>query len=293
MEAGASIAFLSAEKKRVRSRVAARLGGCRPSPVSVGRYTLAERLGHGAAGVVYRAHDPRLKRDVALKLIHAPVPKQRETLLREAHTLAALSHPNVVQVFDAGTSDDAVFIAMEYVSGMSLEDWYSAEARTEAETVEVMLDAGRGLAAAHAAGIVHRDFKPSNVLVGTDGRARVADFGLACTSPTAEGSEGTPGYFAPEQLAGAAPSPLSDQYAFCVAFHEALTHRRPSGHRFARWWLSIAKPIISRGLQPDPSSRHPSVGHLVRRFERRRHLWVGAGMAGAASMGAGLTRLLF
>lgn len=258
----------------------------------VGRYRVLGRLGQGATGVVYRAHDPSLDREVALKLVTAPDEIRAQAVLAEAHALAKLSHPNVVAVYDAGTIEGAVYIAMELVDGQTLGEWFTDTHRSGRETVRMLLDAGRGLAAAHARGLVHRDFKPSNVMVGNDGRARVLDFGLARPTPTtllvAGGTTpaGTPGYMAPEQRRGDRATPQSDQYAFCVAFHEALTQRRPEGGRLARGWLNLAKPIISRGLRPTPTARHPSMNALIRKFERRRSLYMGAGMASAAMFGA-------
>jgi tetratricopeptide (TPR) repeat protein/tRNA A-37 threonylcarbamoyl transferase component Bud32 len=165
--------------------------GAAPSPVrnltrgdAIGRYVVLERLGAGGMGIVYAAYDPELDRRVAIKLIRAAAdPARAETarvrLLREAQSLAKLSHPNVIAVHDAGTYEGQVFVAMEYVAGRDLAQWLRDERRGWPEIVGVFVAAGRGLAAAHGAGIVHRDFKPENVLVGDDGRVRVLDFGLA------------------------------------------------------------------------------------------------------------------
>src|SRR5262245_7012456 len=136
-------------------------------------------------GVVYVADDPQLSRRVAIKLLRRDrvssdrADAWRRRLLREAQAVAQLSHPNVVAVYDVGFVADDVFVVMEYVDGVTLADWLGAERRSVREILDVFLQAGRGLAAAHAAGLVHRDFKPSNVLVGLDGRVRVADFGVA------------------------------------------------------------------------------------------------------------------
>ena len=276
----------------------ARLAGQSPTSFSLGRYVVRERLGQGGNGIVYRAEDPKLGRDVALKVVVATTPERTEAVLAEAHALAKLNHPNVVAVFDAGQCEGAVYIAMELVEGVTLAEWFAGGRRSGPETIRVLLDAGRGLAAAHAAGLVHRDFKPSNVMVGDDGRVRVLDFGLArSVLPqllTVEGTTpaGTPGYMAPEQRQGQPPTAASDQYAFCVTFHEALTLRRPDDGRLARWWLSVGRPIIARGLRPNPSERHPSMLALIHRFERRRSLYLGAGLAGAAMLGAAVTGAL-
>jgi serine/threonine protein kinase len=214
-----------------------------------------ERIGQGAMGVVYAAYDPELDRRVALKLLRPEgrhLEHLRRRLLREAQALARLSHPNVVSVHDVGTCGDGLFLAMDLVEGTTLAEWLHTP-RPWREVLRVFVEAGRGLAAAHAAGLVHRDFKPANVLVGHHGQVRVTDFGLASTSgkpdeplPLAELQRepldplatrspgltrtgavlGTPAYMAPEQLQGRADA-LSDQFSFCVALHEALHGERP------------------------------------------------------------------
>jgi serine/threonine protein kinase/tetratricopeptide (TPR) repeat protein len=152
---------------------------------SVGRYLLLDELGHGGMGVVYKAYDPELDRPIALKLLQAGEGSEgashghRERLLREAQALARLQHPNVIAIHDVGTVDDSVFIAMEYVEGQTVRAWLKSRPRARHEILDVFLAAGEGLAAAHRAGLVHRDFKPDNVMVGNDGRVRVLDFGLA------------------------------------------------------------------------------------------------------------------
>ena len=189
----------------------------RSRPGSVfGRYELDERIGAGAMGVVWRAHDPKLGRRVALKLLRRRDELLTERLVREAQAMAQVNHPHVVAVYDVGTTDGSTYIAMELVEGQSLRAWQTAKQRTIPEIVGAYVAAGRGLAAAHGAGIVHRDFKPDNVLVGDDGRVRVTDFGLAAaqagrTASTARAGRrrprrrtgavlGTPAYMAPEQF---------------------------------------------------------------------------------------------
>jgi serine/threonine protein kinase len=133
-------------------------------------------------GEVYAAYHPDLDRRIALKVVSelaANAPERRARLLREARAIARLSHPNVVAVYDAGTVDDRVYIAMEFVEGKTVDEWRRAEARSWREILDVFVAAGRGLAAAHDKGLVHRDFKPENVMVGRDGQVRVMDFGLA------------------------------------------------------------------------------------------------------------------
>jgi serine/threonine protein kinase/tetratricopeptide (TPR) repeat protein len=156
--------------------------GLPDSPVRIGRYAVLRKLGQGGMGVVYVAFDEDLDRKVALKLLRGELSKDdrgRTRMLREAQALARLSHPNVVQVHEVGQWTDHDYVAMEYVDGLTLDRWLTAQPRTWREVLDVMLQAGRGLEAAHAANLVHRDFKPANLLVGRDGRARVLDFGLA------------------------------------------------------------------------------------------------------------------
>ena len=146
------------------------------------RFVVLRSLGAGAMGMVLEAYDPELDRRLAIKLVHperAGDERARERLLFEARSGAQLSHPHVVHVYEVGTVGDDVFIAFEYVEGMTLREWLSAEPRSVQAVLDVFLQAGRGLVAAHDAGVVHRDFKPENVLIGHDGRVRVADFGLA------------------------------------------------------------------------------------------------------------------
>ena len=223
-------------------------------PARIGRYLVIKTLGAGGMGVVAEAFDPELDRRVALKLLRARegAPSSHARLLREAQAMARLSHPNVVQVYDVGALGQQVYIAMELVDGQTLTAWQQAAPRGWRDIVQLYLEAGRGLAAAHAAGLVHRDFKPDNVLVGADGRVRVADFGLAredraalaageplaganpgaqallAASLTATGAiMGTPIYMSPEQHRGAPAGPASDQFSFCVALYEALHGHRP------------------------------------------------------------------
>jgi len=227
-----------------------------PRGSAVGRYVVLERIGSGGMGVVYAAYDPELDRKVALKLLRpdraGAAGEAALRLQREAQAIARLSDPHVVAVYDAGTFGDQVFVAMEFVEGKTLRQWLAETKRSLWEILEVFASAGRGLAAAHAAGLVHRDFKPDNVLLGTDGRVKVADFGLArpagevnagSASPPPPGSGsggllaspltewgqvmGTPAYMAPEQLRGGTADARSDQFSFCVALWEALYRQKP------------------------------------------------------------------
>jgi serine/threonine protein kinase/tetratricopeptide (TPR) repeat protein len=170
---------------------------------SIGRYVLLERLGAGGMGVVFAAWDPELDRRVAIKLISDRSPKLHRQLegrlRREAQAMARLTHPNVVQVYDAGAADGRLFIAMEYVEGISLRRWLQASPRSGAEIVAAFRQAGEGLAAAHAQGVIHRDFKPDNVLIANDGRVLVLDFGLASWA-IGDGAGSNPIESEPEEL---------------------------------------------------------------------------------------------
>lgn len=241
------------EGARIRHAIESRLFTSDTAPVTVGRYEIRGRLGTGGLGVVYDAYDPRLNRRIALKLLTVEgttgvsVDKEQARLLREAQALARLSHPNVVGIYDAGIEQDQVYIAMERVEGVDLSSWLE-DPHPIAEILNVFADAGRGLAAAHASGVVHRDFKPGNVIVGSDGRARVLDFGIARVGsvydvppdrlPTGNDADfsqdvtyaaivGTPIYMAPEQHTMSPVDRRADIYAFCVALWQALYGVRP------------------------------------------------------------------
>jgi hypothetical protein len=240
---------------------------------SVGRYKIGERLGMGGMGVVYAARDPDLDRDVAIKLLRPEFvranPDAAQRITREAQSMARISHPNVVSVYDVGTIDDQIFIAMERVTGTNLRGWLAMAPRSVAEILEMFIAAGRGLIAAHDAGIVHRDFKPDNVLVGDDGRARVTDFGLAhehrhdaidVTQPSSEDVTqgrivGTPSYMAPEQHAGGNVDPRTDQFSFAVALYEALYGKRPFAGKTRD---ELADAVLNGRVEPTPSSRVPA-----------------------------------
>ncbi len=220
----------------------------------MGRYAVLEMIGAGSMGVVLRAYDPRLQREVAIKQLRADALDERaaDRMLREAQVMAQLAHPNVVAVHDVEVLDATVLLIMEYVEGQTLGGWLGTRPPWP-RIVETFVQAGRGLAAAHEAGLVHRDFKPDNVLVGRDGRVRVTDFGLAravqeaglplappdrrdpdriheslSASMTVDGAVmGTPIYMAPEQHLGEGTGAPADQFSFCVALWEALAAERP------------------------------------------------------------------
>jgi hypothetical protein len=218
----------------------------RAMPARVGRYEICEVLGAGAMGVVYRARDPELDRTVAIKLVRGGATSSSGIrLLREAQAMARLHHPNVVPIFDVGPAGVAVFVAMPLLEGGTLRSWLRGGPRSLDTILDRFVAAGRGLAAAHAAGLVHRDFKPDNVLLGGGGEVQVADFGLARLAgrrgPLHPGRDlnwpdnlsqtgdavGTPSYMAPEQLRGRWIDARADQFSFCVALWEALYGERP------------------------------------------------------------------
>lgn len=234
-------------------------GALVPAPVA-GRYELLRLHGAGAMGVVWAARDTRLDRPVALKLLRQGA---AQSPAEEARLQARVSHPNVVQVFDVGEADGQAFVAMEFVEGSTLRRWLR-QPRSREAILRVFHEAGQGLAAAHRAGLVHRDFKPDNVLVDVSGRARVADFGLAAMAErVSHRRAGTPAYMAPEQFAGGAVGPHSDQFGYCVALVEALTGQRPrAGER--GWGLpSHLEQPLARGLTPAPEARFPSMEALL------------------------------
>ncbi|MCA9662777.1 MAG: serine/threonine protein kinase, partial [Myxococcales bacterium] len=264
----------------------------------VGRFTIVRPLGEGGMGTVSVAYDEELDRKVALKMIrgrYADSAELRERFLREARALARLSHPNVVTIYEVGEDLGAPFLAMELVEGVDLRTWLRSGERSRAAITRVMIEAGRGLAAAHAAGIVHRDFKPQNVLVADDGRPRVVDFGLArelapsgAADDGAEGAGrrltvngailGTPPYMPREQLFGLEVDARCDVYAFGVTLYEALVGRRPfSGRTLAERRKEVAYPpaidtrglstrlvrVLTRALAEAPDERYPSMDALL------------------------------
>lgn len=254
----------------------------------VDRYVLLECIGAGGMGVVYAAFDPRLRRRVAIKLL---AKDRRESflsrMLREAEGLAQLNHPNVVAVYDSGVFSGGLFIAMEFVDGVPLSAWQKVRGRSQEEIVEAYVSAGRGLAAAHAAGLVHRDFKPDNVLVGHDGRVRVIDFGLVKANETASSMEeslqlvqdaakseplegfrkseavtrvgtrmGTPRYMSPEQHVGENADERSDQFSFCLSLCDALTLKSPFDYKAFIAAIKAEETPAPATVRPDALPRH-------------------------------------
>lgn len=271
-------------------------------PARVGRFVIERTLGAGAMGTVYCAHDPDLSRTVAVKVLRAQVDaRSTARLLREARGLARINHPHVVTVFEVGAIDGQPFIAMEYLPGQTLGQWVVG--RAASEILRAYRAAGEGLAAVHAAGLVHRDFKPTNVLVDTDGHVRVADFGLVRAPGLADTHApdwappldwratttgavlGTPAYMAPEQLNGSRVDAAADQFAFCIALYEALTGALPAGVREGRLPPRGGLPrsvhrAILRGLSTEPAARWPDMPAMLTALEpRRKWPWIGFALA--------------
>ncbi|HEV7557078.1 MAG TPA: protein kinase, partial [Kofleriaceae bacterium] len=291
----------------------------------LGRYQLVRELGAGSMGEVWDARDTELDRFVALKVLRPSVGDgvARARLVREARAMARLRHPNVITVFDAATIDGRDVIAIERIDGTTLASWLAA-GHARRDVFATLVAAGRGLAAAHAAGIVHRDFKPQNVLVesGASGRVVVTDFGLARAAGETDDAAasvpafgaldspltmtgavlGTPAYMAPEQLAGDPADERSDQFAFCVTLWEALAGTRPfpgdSIQAIATAMTSAPhgservprrlRPIVARGLDSDPSRRWLSMDALLaaltRAWRRPRRVAIGVACAGVVAL---------
>ncbi len=268
-----------------RNDVHAALFGAPIATTRIGRFVVLEKLGQGGMGVVFAAYDPELDRKVAIKLMREDSDRSEEHRVRtrrEAQSMARLSHPNVVQMFEVGEHDGQLFLAMEFVRGRTLGAWLSdhrgdVPGRSWQEVIDVFVQAGRGLMAAHAAGLVHRDFKPDNVMVGNDGRVRVMDFGLArpgessaalstirAISSTTRGDAsaltrsltstgailGTPAYMSPEQFESADVDARSDQFSLCVSLYEGLYGERPfSGDT----WNTLMVSVLAGQLRQPPA----------------------------------------
>jgi hypothetical protein len=236
------------------------------SGAMVGRFVIESTLGSGGMGVVLAAHDPQTQRRVALKLVRGGT---AERLVREGKAMAKLSHPNVLTLHEIATLGDDVFLVLELVEGRTVRAWLAERRRGWREVLEVFVPAGRGLAAAHAIGLVHRDVKPDNLLLGDDGRVRVMDFGLvrdeANAGLTRTGAiMGTPRYMPPEQHAGTEVDARADQWAFCASLFEALWGHPPTAGAVPSGGVPRRlRRAVMRGLAPEPSARHESMEALL------------------------------
>lgn len=315
------VADQDADAQLARNAVRARLFGGRKKKTRLGKYVLGKLIGAGGMGKVYVAHDRELDRKVALKLLKGEAWTRADgeegRLRREARTLAQISHPNVVPVYEVGEADMGVFVAMEYIEGRTLREWVNDEDPSVDEVLHALREAGRGLAAVHAAGIVHRDFKPDNVLIGRDGRVCVVDFGLAHevsvvkiervrfdtetgrTAMLTSSPAGTPAYMSPERLDGRDADVAGDIYAFCVSTWEALTGQLrnpylqgvpPDPKRVVPRGI---RRVVEQGLEYEPDARQSSMRELLVAFDRHldnaswtRWAWAGAGVL-AAGIGVG------
>ncbi|HEX4451407.1 MAG TPA: protein kinase [Kofleriaceae bacterium] len=296
-----------------------------PDRTSVGRYVLVEMIGRGGMGEVYVAHDPQLDRKIALKLVRSQRFEQadvRARLSREARAMAQVRHANVAAVYDAGELEGGVFIAMELVDGETLNRWLDDDSRGWREIVRTFAAAGAGLVAAHAAGLVHRDFKPDNVLVERGGRVVVTDFGLAALpdAPTPDPDRvdashdatnlatragsllGTPRYMSPEQFRGEPTDASTDQFSFAVALYEALYDVLPFGEATSVEALAAAviagvvrpRPagsaiprrihaILARALSRTRTTRFPAMAAMLRELDRAaKPRWPAVAIAGGA-----------
>jgi tetratricopeptide (TPR) repeat protein len=291
--------------EHARAKVRAQLFQIESDPVRIGRFPILGPLGQGGMGAVFSAYDEELDRRIAVKVMLASAAagtQGRERMRREAQAMARLSPPNIVAVHEVGVADDQLFIAMEFVRGVSLDVWLSRQPRSWRVVLDVFRQAGRGLMAAHGAGLVHRDFKPSNVMVGDDGQIKILDFGLARaavdTTATdaavaAEGTAGiasltrtgaitgTPAFMAPEQLLGEAATAASDQFSFCVALYAAFFGRPPfEGKNLAALVAAVCdgtpappprdsdvpawlRRAVMQGLAREPERRHASMAALL------------------------------
>lgn len=263
----------SVEVRRVRANLRRRMFG-RDERLSIGRYEVVGTVGWGGMGFVYTAVDPELDRRVAIKLT-------RGDCRDEARALACIDSPHIVQVLDVGVEGDQTFLVMPLIEGTDLEAWLAGK-HTWPRIVDAFIAAGRGLADVHRAGLVHRDFKPSNVLVGRDGSIRLADFGLATAAERTRGRRGgTPRYMAPEVLGGKMADARSDQFSLCIALRDAIADA-PVPERIGR--------AIARGTASEPAARWPSVTALLAELEsarprsRRRPSRAGVGLVAVIAL---------
>ena len=319
----------------VQAAVEAQLFGHPSHPPTIARYDLRAPLGSGGMGSILRAYDPKLQREVALKLLSADRmgdATTRARLVQEARAMARLSHPNVAMVFEVGEASGHVFVAMELVEGRNLRQWLDERPRPWRDTLELFLQAARGLAAAHAKGLIHRDFKPDNVMIDLEGRARVVDFGLACEPSdhatlddpddlelpddlrgvdlTTTGTLlGTPAYMSPEQWTRGPVDARSDQFSFCVSLWEALCGQRPfpgtglgelmdavtHGRLSAARTGTVPSRILRalrRGLAVEPEQRWPDMNALIAALRPRSYRGLLTLGAGGLALALGATLLL-
>jgi serine/threonine protein kinase len=286
-----------------RERLLARLFGIESTPRCINHYQLLEIIGQGGMGTVFLANDLRLDRKVAIKVVLEPMDAaNRYRVLREARILARLQHQNIVGIHDLREFEGLPYIVMEFIDGVTLREWLQQGDRASAEIIRVFIEAGRGLEAAHAKRVIHRDFKPENVMVDANGDVLVMDFGLArsevsrswdCDGRDANHLIGTLAYMAPEQWLSRTITTSIDQFAFCVALWEALHGERPFpgaiGEGGEQDWrirrpawsaeLRGVRRVLRRGLSVHAHDRFASMTALLRALESvqrrtRRRVWL-------------------
>ncbi len=296
--------LLALTSGRGESAVPTAARASRAAPEKIANYTILEEVGSGAMGVIYAAYDLSLERRVALKVVRRVDEASSIRILREAKAMARLNHPNVITIYGVHTLPGVeVAIAMEYMPGKNLRQWLSERPRMDWSSIrKVLLQAAAGLAAAHDAGLVHRDFKPDNLMLSDDGQTKVIDFGLvrsigdsavpssnelpSSPSPfdthTEDGAcVGTPAYMAPEQLKDGTTDSRTDQFSFCVTLFEAIYGQRPfAGKSYRELRKNVAegrlelpelprgvpravKALLKRGLSIDPDQRFASMRDLI------------------------------
>ena len=262
-------------------------------PESLGRFRVLSELGRGGMGEVYAAYDPELDRKVAIKLLRRDVSEPGSEsqgpsrLQREAQAMARVNHPNVATVHEVATFDGRLYVAMEFVDGGTLRQWIQREEPSTEEILSTFVQAAHGLAAAHDAGLVHRDFKPDNVLISKAGRVKVVDFGLARAAVEIHSEEatsshrgdvdpmvtpltrtgavmGTPAYMSPEQHSGRAADARSDQFSFCVALWEALMGERPFA---GATYMELSANVV-QGVRCEPVAGRAVSGRILAALDR-------------------------
>lgn len=312
------------ESQRIFDALQSRIFGVQGGPTVIGRWHLLGRLGRGAMGTVYEAYDPKLDRKVAIKVLHSMAPDleaaRRARLHREAQAMARVQHRNLVEVYDVFADEPQPYVVMELVAGTTLRAWQEVGKRGWREIVRAYVEAARGLAALHNVGLVHRDFKPDNAMIGEPGRVRVVDLGLVFAERIDEGQTlplpspltrdgllvGTLSYMSPEQLQGKQSDARSDEFGFCAALYEAIysacpyvgdnpetlltnmQSRRPAfapNPRKAPRWLGR---VLQKGLAFQPEQRFADMKALIEALERglARRRWFAVGASAAALLSA-------